>query len=262
MIQDVAAGVPFVALPPADGSTAAPLIVTWHLMDAPRSELAMAAALPMSGVPAWRVYLGLPMFGARALPGGPEEFFRLAGEDYVRNVAEPVTDQAAAEFPAAVAALREQLSLADAPIGVAGGSAGATVALEVLARAELPIAAAALVNPVTRLSAAVAANERRFGVSYRWTEPSRAVADRFDFVCRAGELDPHVLLVVGEHDDAEFREPAADLHEALGDASRLVVVPGMGHALAEEPGIEAAPQTAHAATVDAEFTAWFQWHLR
>ncbi|MFC4003054.1 alpha/beta hydrolase family protein [Prauserella oleivorans] len=263
-IRGHAAGVPFVALPPAaeplDGP--APLVVTWHLMDPPRSEEAMAAALPMSGLGAWRVYFGLPMHGGRAPEGGPEEFCRLAGEDYVLNVAEPVTEQAATEFPGAVADLRRQLSLPDSPVGVAGGSAGATVALEVLARAEVPIGAAALVSPVTQLGPAVGANERQFGVTYRWSERSRAVADRYDFVRRAGELCAPVLLVVGEHDDEAFREPAAALSEALGDAGRLVTVPGMAHALADEPGIEAAPQTGHAAMVDTEFTAWFQQHLR
>ncbi len=261
-IQGVAAGVPFVALPPADASAAAPLVVTWHLMDAPRSEAAMAAALPMAGLRAWRVYFGLPMSGARMPEGGFDEFFRLASADYVLNVAEPVTAQAADEFPAALTELRSQLSLAEGPVGVAGGSAGATIALEVLARSEVSIDAAALVSPVTQLAPAVAANERRFGVTYEWSERSRAVAGNYDFVRRCGELDANVLLVVGEHDDIAFREPAAALHEVLGERSRLVTVPGMEHALAEEPGLDAAPQTPHAAVVDAEFTAWFARHLR
>src|SRR4051794_16105062 len=51
-ITGTAAGVPFTALPPAgavDGP--APLIVTWHMLDAPRTDAAFAAALPMTGVP-------------------------------------------------------------------------------------------------------------------------------------------------------------------------------------------------------------------
>ena len=132
---------------------------------------------------------------------------------------------------------------------------------------EMPIATvcsswiAALVSPVTQLAAAVGANERQFGVTYRWSERSRAVAARYDFVRRVGELRAPVLLVVGEHDDEAFREPAAALGRALGDAGRVVTVPGMAHAIAEEPGVEAAPQTEHAAVVDAEFTAWFRQHL-
>ena len=52
-ITGTAAGVPFTALPPTttiDGP--APLIVTWHMLDAPRTDAAFAAALPMIGVPA------------------------------------------------------------------------------------------------------------------------------------------------------------------------------------------------------------------
>ncbi|WP_020673835.1 prolyl oligopeptidase family serine peptidase [Amycolatopsis nigrescens] len=260
-IKGVAAGVPFVALAPTGGGTSGALVVTWHLMDAPRTEAAMAAALPMHGLDAWRVYLGLPMFGGRSPAGGPDEVFRLAAEDYVLNVAGPVAEQAADELPAAVAALRTRLSLVDGPVGVAGGSAGAAVALEVLARAELPIEAAALVSPVTQLAPVVAANERAYDTVYDWTERSRAVADRFDFVRRAGELDAEVLLVTGEADDIAIREPAAALARELGARARLVTVPDMAHALAEEPGVEPAPQTAHAAVVDAEFTAWFRRHL-
>ncbi|GAB3474667.1 hypothetical protein GCM10027521_03560 [Amycolatopsis cihanbeyliensis] len=90
-------------------------MVTWHLMEPPRSQLAMASALPMAGLPAWRVHFGLPMSGGRAPKGGFDEFLRLAGEDYVLNIAEPVTEQAAAEFPAAVAELRSTLPIAGGP---------------------------------------------------------------------------------------------------------------------------------------------------
>ena len=60
----IAAGVPYVAHRPAADCQQAPLVVVLHLMDPPRTEAAMAAALPLAGVPAWRAYLGLPMFGA------------------------------------------------------------------------------------------------------------------------------------------------------------------------------------------------------
>ena len=70
-ISGIAAGVPYVALPP-EGEGPAPLIAVWHLLDSPRSEAAMAAAVPMAGVRAWRVYFGLPMTGRRSLPGGVE----------------------------------------------------------------------------------------------------------------------------------------------------------------------------------------------
>jgi hypothetical protein len=64
--------------------------------------------------------------------------------------------------------------------------------------------AVALVSPAIRLAGVVAANERRLGVSYRWTAQSRAAAEQLDFVARAGELanrDAAVLLVVGALDD-------------------------------------------------------------
>ena len=84
-VSGVAAGVPYVALPPAGrhgGHEPAPLIIAWHLNDPPRSAAAMAAALPLSGAAAWRVYLDLPMHGQRQLPGGLEEFMQLGYQDH------------------------------------------------------------------------------------------------------------------------------------------------------------------------------------
>jgi hypothetical protein len=111
-INGVAGGVPFLGLPPAAEVDRPPLVVAWHLMDPPRTEVAMAAALPLRGLAAWRVYLGLPMHGRRVLPGGAEEFVQRMGADAVRNVYGPVVEQAAAEFPAALAELGDRLPVA------------------------------------------------------------------------------------------------------------------------------------------------------
>ncbi|SNR27969.1 hypothetical protein SAMN06265360_101147 [Haloechinothrix alba] len=44
-ITGTAAGVPFTALAPTGADRPAPLIVTWHMLDAPRTDAAFAAAL-------------------------------------------------------------------------------------------------------------------------------------------------------------------------------------------------------------------------
>jgi hypothetical protein len=74
--------------------------------------------------------------------------------------------------------------------------------------------------------------------------------------------------VVGADDDEDsILLPAERLSAAIadraGDAARsdVVVVDGMAHALAEEPGLEPAPQTAAAATVDGHAVEWFARHL-
>lgn len=264
-----AGGVPFVALPPREPVTTAPLIVVWHMTDPPRSEKAMAAALPLSDVAAWRVYLGLPMSGSRLPTGGLEEFFRLGYEDAVLKLFYPMTTQAVEEFPVALAALREQLPVRDDAIGLVGASAGAFVALSVLAETDVPVSAVALISPAIRLASVVAANERRFDVTYPWNERSRAAAEQLDFVARADAIaarNAATLLVVGELDDEEgFITPAAELRAALDRRSRgqtsLARIPEMGHALAEEPGLDPAPQTPHAARVEAVVVDWFQRHV-
>jgi alpha-beta hydrolase superfamily lysophospholipase len=186
----------------------------------------------------------------------------------VQNLYGPVTAQAAEEFGPALAELRTRFGFRDGPIGVLGGSLGSAVAQLVVADGGADVAAAVLVSPVTQLRAVVEAMGRQFGVSYPWSEPSTATAGRLDFVARADEVAtcPATLLVVGQEDDElGFREPATRLRDALAQRSvttELVVVPGMGHELAEEPGIEPAPQLPAAAEVDRLAVAWFQRHLR
>lgn len=90
------------------------------------------------------------------------------------------------------------------PSGWWGGSIGALVALRVLTETPVPVDAVALVSPAIRLASVVADYEPRFGVTYPWTESSRAAAARLDFVARAQEVakrDAAVLLVVGAHHD-------------------------------------------------------------
>ena len=247
-VVGVAAGVPFVARPPLHDPVGAPLVVVLHLMDAPRTEVAMASALPMEKVAAWRVYLGLPMTGSRLPPGGVDEVMRLGYEDALMNLIAPVPEQAAAELPAAVGALRDELPVDGGPIGLVGGSAGGAAVLLALAEGPLPVFGAALVNAAVRATDVIAAGERVFGVSYRWTHAGRRVADRLDFVSRAREIasgdpQPDLLLVNGEDDDPAFPASADALYRALLpyysslDRVTKVRIPGLGHPLAEEPGL-------------------------
>ncbi|MGI8693524.1 MAG: alpha/beta hydrolase family protein [Geodermatophilaceae bacterium] len=272
-LTGVAAGVPFIAVPPpGGGGSAAPVVVAWHLLDPPRTEAAFAAALPLEGLDAWRIYLGLPLSGSRAPAGGDEELMRLGYEDAVMNLHGPIVEQAAEEFGPAFADLRDRLALGDGPIGVLGGSNGAAVAQLVMAQGAVDVSTAVLVSPVVQLRPVVEATGRRYGVTYPWSDTSLQVARRLDFVARAADIaepgQPAVLLVVGGKDDAQgYREPADLLRQALaslyGDPTRaeLVVIDGMGHELAAAPGDEPAPQTPHAAEVDRHAVQWFQRHL-
>ena len=276
-IRGVAADVPFLAVPPSSSpAPGAPVVVAWHLLDPPRTEAAFAAALPLAGLEAWRIYLGLPLSGARLPDGGFEELMRLGFEDAVLNLHGPIAAQAAEEFPNALAELRERLGLGRDPLAVVGGSIGSAVAQLALAEtapdAGIDVAAAVLISPIVQLVPVVDAMGRRFGVTYPWSPPSLEVARRLDFVARADEIaragQPAVRLIVGAEDDAEgFLAPADRLRRALAerydDPSRVdgVVVPGMGHALADEPGVEPAPQTPHGAAVDRLAVEWLRRHL-
>ncbi|WP_117210762.1 alpha/beta fold hydrolase [Allorhizocola rhizosphaerae] len=244
--QGIAAHVPFLAHPPRSGGSGE-LVVVWPMLDPPRNELAMASALPLDGVDAWRVYLQLPSHTFQ--------------NDPVLDVFGPVVEQTVDRFPAVLKALRREFPVGDGPVKLVGASISSLAVLELAGDPD--VGAAALISPTIQLSGLVAANEAAFGMAYPWSDASRALADRYDFLARADELAKHnvpILLVTGEHDDANLRDPAERLWQQLPGISSLVTVPGMGHALAEEPGVEPAPQTAHAAKVDAIVADWLSRH--
>lgn len=266
-LAGIAAGVPYTGLAPGgDPGASAPLIVSWHMLDAPRTDAAFAAALPMDGVPAWRVHLGMPMCGARMVDGRVDAAIELIRRDPLLAYAAPFIRQAVGEFPAALDAVREQLPVDDGPIGILGASLGAAVALEVLTSHEFTLGPVALVNPAIRARSTVGVIEAQLGQPYRWTDEAHATADELDFVRRADEVAQQVplLVVSGEQDHATFRNDADEFVAALRaeyeqpDAVETAIVPGLAHSLADEPGLEPAPQLPRAALVDEVLTSWFR----
>ena len=130
-MEGVAAGVPYVVVPPETGR--AGRARPWWAgtsCDPPRTEQALAAALPLAGLDAWRVYLGLPLTGARTPAGGPESS---ATRTRCSRCYGPVVVRAADEFPAALAAAAGRAGLGGGRLGLLGGSIGALVAQEVAA---------------------------------------------------------------------------------------------------------------------------------
>ncbi len=275
-VTGTAAGVPFVAYAPATARAKAPAVLAWHLLDAPRTERALAAALPLRDLDCWRIYPGLPMTGARALAGGMEEVMRLGYEDAVRNLHSPIVEKAAAEFPAAFAELRERFDLDPTRVALVGGSAGAAVAqlvlLERAREAGITSRAVVLISPVIRLRALVDALAVEFGFSCPWDDGSLGLAGRLDFVARADEFvetgSVPVRIIVGADDgEAAVLTPSEQLSDALteryADRSRVdrVVVSGMAHALADDPGEDPAPQIPAAREVERLASKWLQRYL-
>lgn len=269
-IFGTAAGVPFTALPPTGAADRlAPLIVTWHMLDAPRTDSAFAAALPMNGLPVWRVHLGMPMCGARMVDGRVDAALALAREDALLAFLAPIARRAVAEFPAALAALRDQLPVDNEPVSILGASLGGSVALQVLTAGQVPVRSVALVNPAVRIRPAVELAEGIAGRPYQWTAEANRVADELDFVARAGEITarPPLLLVSGEQDHPALRADAAALVGALRgrytrpDDVQLITVADLAHPLAEEPGLEPAPQLPATKAADEVLTRWFLQRL-
>lgn len=198
-----------------------PPILLWHGFGPPNSERALLEALPLDDVPALKIYLGLPLFGRRAPPGGMSEVERRQLTDYATLVFEPAVVGAARELAAVVEDLRTRGCLeAHEAVGLLGFSAGGTAVLLALAERAVPISAAVTVNAPTGLGAALEALERATRRRYAWTPRSLELATLTDAVRRASDLargdpPPALMLWHGAQDKVVGARPAQALHDAL-----------------------------------------------
>jgi predicted esterase len=241
-VSTALAGVPAILRVPK--AIRKPPIVLWHGLGPPASESELMKALPLDDVPSVKVYLGLPLFGARAPSDGAESLARRQAEDYASRVFEPVVVGAAKELRAVVKTLREKKCLGpkDA-IGLFGFSAGGTAVLIALTEPGVPVRAAVTVNAPTGLSAAIDAMERATKRQYVWTATARQLAERSDSIRRAaaiasGTSPPALLLFHGADDTIVMPSGAVKLREVLqpyyqrsGNDQRLklVIASGVSH---------------------------------
>ncbi|WP_431872780.1 alpha/beta hydrolase family protein [Nocardiopsis eucommiae] len=273
-VTGTVAGVPFLALPPACAAQApAPLVVGLHAFEPPRSQAALAGAIPMAPLPAWRIHLGLPEFGARLPEGGVAEINRRGEQDYLLELFGPIVEEAAAELPRVTDELRAVFPVADTPVGLVGVGAGATAALLALAENRLPVGAAAVINPIVDPAHLVAAREHRTGVPYHWSAQAHQARSWLDLTAHAETLSRTgvpVLIVNGGLDDVSPPEHGRALHDALArsgtdrapeHALRHIVVPDLAHAIGPEPGLEPGPLTPAGVLTDRALTEWFHLHL-
>ena len=222
-------------------------IVLWHGFGPPADDRTLMAALPLDQVPAVKVYLTLPLFGARSPPGGMDELVRRQTADFASLVFEPVVMGAARELSGVIQALqRRRCMAAGEKIGLFGFSAGGAPALVALARRQPGVGAAVTLNASTGLNASIGALERATKRPYAWTPRARLLAKRSDAVLHAADIaagDPPValLLIHGADDETVSPSAAVQLYDALApyyrrdhdDARlRLTVIPRLAHAWA------------------------------
>lgn len=255
-----AAGVPYVALPPtavdADPDGPVRIVAAWHGFDPPRTERAFSGAVSMTGLPAWRVYLRLPMPVGWPPPGRDD-----------RAACGVAAGQAAAVLPAALDEIQADLRVDPGPIGLVGVSAGALAVLLTLADQELPVAAAALIAPIVAPAPAPGQDPA--------IEPAREqpaghpddLLERLDISARVADIarnDTALMLVSGVEDKLVTAGDLTRFRDLLREGGMREVEVAtfrMGHELAAEPGTEAEPPTAAAVSVDAALTDWFRARL-
>jgi predicted esterase len=245
-MQTTLAGVPAILRLPK--AIRKPPIVLWHGLGPPAGERELMKALPLDDVPSVKVYLGLPLFGARAPSDGAESLARRQAEDYASRLFEPVVVGAAKELPAVLKALREKRCLGpNDEIGLFGFSAGGTAVLIALTEPGVPVRAAITVNAPTGLSAAIDAVERATKRPYVWTESARQLAEHYDSIRRAAEIAsgdaPRALLLFHGADDTivapsgavSLRQALQPYYQRSGNDQRLklVIASGVSHSWTE-----------------------------
>ncbi|GAA2669019.1 MULTISPECIES: alpha/beta fold hydrolase [Actinosynnema] len=222
-ITATAAGLDCVVLPPRTGNR---LVLLWHLLGTPGTPAAMAEALPLHAVDAWRAYLPLP-----PVPEGP---------DVLVDRYAPLVETALAALPDALRELRAELGVPDdTPVDLVGGSAGGHTALLAAARDLVPVRRIAVVNPATDALSVATVNDPH----YEWSPRAREVE-------RALRVHPTttapVLIVRGAQEYPAMVPGQNALARALPHA-RLVDLPDLAHMIDT-------PERASA--VDREVGAW------
>jgi pimeloyl-ACP methyl ester carboxylesterase len=233
-------GVPAILRVPK--SVAKPPIILWHGFGTPASESDLMQALPLDDVPAVKVYLGLPLFGARAPAAGEQSVAERQAQDYGSRIFEPVVLGAARELPAIVRALRQENCLGQKErIGLFGFSAGGAAALIALLERNVPVSSAVVINAPVGLNASIDAWQRATKQQYAWTPHTRELADRTNAIEHPAQIasgTPALLLIHGADDTVVTPAGATLLGEALqpfyrraGNDARLRVtlVPDVSH---------------------------------
>lgn len=230
-----------------------PPVVLWHGYGPPASERALMDALPLDELPAIKVYLGLPLFGARAPPDFVKELSRRQQKDFASLLFEPSVMGAARELPAVIESLREHGCMKpDDRIGLFGFSAGGAAALIALMHREVPISAVVTLNASTGLNASVQALEGFTKQPYKWTPHARQIAESSDAVLHAAQIasgnpPPALLIVHGADDKTIAPEIALALHAALlpyyrqagyEQRLRVSIPPGVAHGWLNAQDIE------------------------
>jgi len=267
-IQTTLAGVPAILRMPK--TITKPPIVLWHGLGPPASEADLMEDLPLDEVPAVKVYLGLPLFGARAPASEQDSLAQRQAEDYALRIFEPVVAGAARELPAVLAELRQQgcLRQRDA-IGLFGFSAGGTAVLITLLEQKAPVRVAVTINAPTGLRSAVGALERATKQPYSWSDASRRLAEQTDATQHAARIaasspgqPPRALLLFHGADDKvivpadtlALADSLRPLYERFGAAQRLqlTVAPGVSHNWADRRTLD---------EVRAAVADWFNRYL-
>ena len=242
-VETTLAGVPAILRVPP--SIRKPPIVLWHGLGPPASEADLMKDLPLDDVPAVKVYLGLPLFGARTPAAGEESLAQRQAQDYGLKIFEPVVVGAARELPTVLDELHKLGCLRPHDkVGLFGFSAGGAAVLVALMDPRMPVSVAVTINAPSGLRSAVGALERATKHPYAWSDASRQLAARTDAAQHGTEVagsasQPRALLLFQGADDnmiapadtLSLAESLRPVYQRSGNERRLqlTIAPGISH---------------------------------
>jgi dienelactone hydrolase len=246
-----------------------PPIILWHGFGPPANARALAEALPLDAIQGDKIYLELPLFGERSLPGGTAELIARQNRDYLTQVLAPVVVGARADLTTVIGELRRRGCLANnGRVTLIGFSAGGLAALSAMtsAQASRDIQSVVALDAPTSAETAVRLYELASGRPYSWSVASDSAAHSLDISAllrqqsRPATLLPSVFLLQGAEDAAplvegarEFKRTIKPLYRAERDPSdfEVRILPNIGHAWSTG---------AQRSMVEAVVTEWLERH--
>ena len=252
------------------------LVVLFHGFGPPASPLALARALPLKKLPSVLAYVNLPLVAARLPAGGIEELKRVQAQNFVNGFFFPSINGAATELPIIVREISAEYHLEmRGGIGLFGFSAGGAAALLALMEADVPVAAAAILNAPFSVKDNVRNWEHALHRQFQWDAAARAAADSYDVERRADNIvdrqpRPALLLMRGAADESfdpgSVERAIAALRRAYQKEHAenkfvVKVIPGLGHNFGGAVNLTSPAPPPVRDEIDATVQEWFDRYL-
>jgi len=214
------AGVPALIRRPSQMAAGTAPVLLWHGIGPPGDAKTLMDTFPLDDLKTVKVYLDLPMFGARLPSAGKPELRRRIAEDYPGSIFGPVIIKALQELPSVLDIIAKRWPSMRREVSLFGFGDGGLAALLAVFENFTSIQAVVTLNAPPSLYEAATALERIMELTFHWTEGTRTLAGWADVAGRVEELDllptlPALLILHGEKEERFGKRVATNLENVL-----------------------------------------------